>query len=401
MKQDHNKPIPESFYQTGNTDPGKSHRGIFAILIMVVILLGGIVSVLGFLNVKLLGKVMELSQDDYVFQVTRSDPQTTQPTEPETPREQPQLQLQLDQTPIPATDTLPVQELSLQDIYNRNIQSVVTVTGGAGSTSGTVISECGYILTSYRGLGGRQTVQVLFQDGSSQSALVVSTDPVSDLAILDVDASGLTPVTFCSDDRLQVGDSIVAIGSPLGATLRGTMTQGFISAINRDLQVDGRTLHLFQTNAAAGWGNSGGPLFNCYGQVVGISTWTPGEQLSESTPEGIGFAIPSSSVRDVVDQLLHQGFVSGRAGLGFTVETVTAFDQLYYHVPAGLFITAVEQQELPLQPGDILLRFAGYRVGDAATLQQYLEQHQPGDAVSVTIYRSGMQLEYQITLKEE
>ena len=400
MKQENNKPV-EGFYQTGNTDPHKSHRSIFAVLIMVAIFLGGILSVLGILNVQLFHRVLNRSPEEYIFQVEKpaDNLQNTQPILRELDRLP--VQIQLNQAP-PAVANIPQEGgLSLQDIYSQNISSVVSVTGAAGNGTGMVITECGYILTNHHLLIGSQTAQVQFRDGSSQVGRVVGSDPVSDLAVLDVEASGLPPVTFGSDELLQVGDSVVAIGDPLGPALGGTMSGGFIAAINRDLELDGRTIHLLQTNAALSDGNSGGPLLNCYGQVIGIGAGQLGHTITGTPVEGIGFAIPSSTVKEVVDQLLLQGFVSGRAGLGCRLETVSAFDQLYYHVPAGLFITSVDRRDLPVQPGDILLRFAGHRVGDTATLEQYLDQYEVGDSVSVTIYRDGVQLEYMLTLEEE
>ena len=406
MKQENNKPAPESFYQTGNTESAKSHRGLFAILIVVVILLVGAVSVMGILNIQLFRKVLELSPDEYVFQVTRlSDANATQPTEAEAPREisGEELQIQLIQAPQAVANVPQEGGLSLQEIYNQNINSVVSIsTGtGTGSGSGIVISACGYILTNRHVLGNSQTAQVLFHDGTERTAKIVGSDSVSDLAVLDVEATSLTPVSFGSDEQLQVGDCVVAIGDPLGVALRGTMTNGIISAINRDLEIDGRTVHLIQTNAALNAGNSGGPLLNCYGQVIGINTMKVGMFTGDSNVEGIGFAIPSSTIKEVVDQLLRDGYVSGHPGLGFHVEKVSAFDQLYYRVPAGLFITELTQKNLPLQPGDILVRFAGHRIGDVDTLEHYLHQHQAGDTVIITIYRDGRQYELAITLTKE
>ena len=320
MKQENNKPVPESFYQTGNTGVGKSHRGLFAFLIVAVILLVGVVSVMGILNMQLFRKVLELSPDEYAFQVTRiSETAPTQPTEAPISQEQSgdPLQIQLIQAPQAIANVPQEGGLSLQDIYNQNISSVVSISSRAGSGSGMVISPCGYILTNSHVLGGSQTAQVLFHDGTELPARIVGTDPVSDLAVLDVDAANLTPVTFGSDEQLQVGDCVVAIGDPLGVALRGTMTNGIISAINRDLEIDGRTVHLIQTNAALNAGNSGGPLLNCYGQVIGINTMKAGDYANKSGVEGIGFAIPSSTVKEVVDQLLQYGYVSGHPGLGF------------------------------------------------------------------------------------
>lgn len=396
MKQENNKPVAESVYQTGNTDPHKSHRGIWAVLIMAIIALGGILSMLGILNVQMFRWALRESPDEYIFQVEKplDGPVATQPQPRDSQPETMELQLSEEAADLPGS-------LSLQEIYSRNADSVVSVMGSAGSGSGMVISQCGYILTNHHLLVGGKTAQVQFRDGSTLTGRVMGTDPISDLAVLDVEASGLKPVIFGSDQLLQVGDAVVTIGNPLGAALPGTMSDGFIAAINRDLEIEGRTIHLIQTNAALGEGNFGGPLLNRYGQVIGVGAQRVGADLSQQTVEGISFAVPSSTVKEVVDQLLRQGFVPGRVSLGCRLETVSAFDQLYYHVPAGLFITAVNRRDLPVQPGDILLRLNGQRIGDIETLEQALEQYNVGDSVPVTIYRDSVQLEYMLTLEEE
>lgn len=395
MKEENKTPVPESFYQTGSPDTGKSYRGLYATLIVVVILLVGVVSVMGLLNIQLFRRVQELSPEDYVFQVTRlADPEPARETQPARHETEDSLQISLAQTPEAVANIPREGGLSLQDIYKNNIDSVVTVSTNSGSYSGIVISSCGYILTNSHILEGNQTARVLLHDGTALPARIAGTDTVSDLAVLDVDAEQLTPVSFGHDEHLQVGDYVVTIGNPLGATLPGTMVSGYIAAINRDLEVDGRTVHLLQTSLPLHAGNAGGPLLNCYGQVIGITV------RSHTDTEEISFAIPSSTVKQVVEQLLRQGYVSGRPSLGFQVETISAFDQLYYKVPAGLFITE-NHSALSLQPGDILLRFAGYRVGDTETLQQYLQQHQVGDTVTIVIYRNGQQHQLSLTLEEE
>ena len=398
MKDENKTPVPESFYQTGNPDTGTSYRGLYITLIVVVILLVGVVSVMGLLNIQLFRRVQELSPEDYVFQVARiADPEPTRETAPARQDLGDSLQINLANAPTAVANIPQEGGLSLQDIYKNNIDSVVTVSTENGSCSGIVISSCGYILTNCHILDGSQTVRVLFHDGTALTARIVGTDAVTDLAVLDVEANQLTPVSFGHDEHLQVGDFVVAIGNPLGATLPGTMVSGYIAAFNRNLEVEGRTMHLLQTSVPLYTGNAGGPLLNCYGQVIGI-------HVSYATKMGvdeIGFAIPSSTVKQVVDQLLRQGYMSGRPSLGFRVETVSAFDQLYYKVPAGLFITDLSQSKLPLLPGDILLRFAGYRVGDTETLQQYLQQFEAGDTVSIVIYRNGQQEELSLVLEEE
>lgn len=390
----------QNVYQTGNTELKKRHRGLFAILIVTVVLLIGVVSVMGLLNVQLFRRVQELDPKSYAFQVTRVDDPTT-PALSEVPRQTPagvpQLQLQ---HMLPDADTLPqLPPLPLQEVYENNRSSVVSVIGQKGSGTGVILTDCGYLITDSSLLGNDKTAQIRFYDGSVLTACLVGTDALTGLAVMDVEAENLIPAVFADDVTVQIGDSVIAIGDPLGPDLPGSMTCGYIAAINRDLDVDGRFVSLLQSNALAGNGNTGGPLLNAYGHVIAINSASLGSLLSNSKTNALGCAIPSSLVKEIVDQILLQGYVSRRATLGFTVEQVSAFDQLYYKVPAGLYITSVDA-DAPLQPGDILLRFAGQRVGDLEGLQQLLRGYHPGDTVTLTVYREGTQLELQLTLKE-
>ena len=161
---------------------------------------------------------------------------------------------------------------------------------------------------------------------------------------------------------------------------------------------------LIQTNAALNSGNSGGPLLNCYGQVIGINTMKIGDYMNDAGVEGLGFAIPSTTVKEIVDQLIAQGYVSGRPSLGFTGQTVTAFDRLYYGIPQGVCITSVKEDSdasaKGLTPGDILLQLNGIRISDLDSLQTLLHSLNAGDTVEAVIYRSGRQYRVSITLEQ-
>ena len=202
-----------------------------------------------------------------------------------------------------------------------------------------------------------------------------------------------------------MGDTVVAIGDPLGVEFRGTYTNGIVSAINRDVDVDGRTMTLIQTNAALNSGNSGGPLINCYGQVIGINTMKIGAFTDDAGVEGIGFAIPSATVKEIVDQLVSQGYVSGRPTLGLEGDSLSSFYQYYYRMPAGLYITHVEPGSdayaKGIEDGDILMYIGDQRITTMDEMKAAIFDCEVGDTVETIIYRAGQQYKVQLTLTED
>jgi len=411
-QQWYNDQLPEeqNFYQTGSTQPKKSRRGIFSVLLVVVIFCGGILTALGIMNIRLFRQLSEppeetapfcFSQDETQEETDAAETQDAAPSGSS-------VQLQLNQTPQ-AIENVPQEGgLSLQAIYEKAIASVVSIscTGTSGTSTGTgvVLSADGYIVTNCHVVEKATAIQILLSDGQKLSASLVGTDSASDLAVLYVIDTALTPAEFGDSSTLRVGDAVVAIGDPLGIALRGTMTDGIVSAINRDITTGGRTMTLIQTNAALNSGNSGGPLLNCYGQVIGINTMKIGDYMNSAGVEGLGFAIPSTTVKEIVDQLVANGYVSGRPALGIEVQEISAFDQMYYRIPQGLYITRVEADSAAAQqgisPGDILLSFDGTRITDADTMQSLLYSYNAGDTVNVVIYRAGTQHSLTLTLDE-
>ena len=221
---------------------------------------------------------------------------------------------------------------------------------------------------------GASSITVLLHDGREYTAALVGADSVTDLAVLYIEADALAAAEFGDSAVLRVGDSVAAIGDPLGIAYRGTMTNGIVSAINRDVHSEGRTMTLIQTNVALNSGNSGGPLINCYGQVVGINTMKVGVFSNSSGVEGIGFAIPSTTVQEIVNQLINQGYVSGRPSLGIAGASLDKFDQYYFHLPAGLYIETVAEGSPAQQVG--IARGGGSQAG----------KHLDGGGLAGTIY---------------
>lgn len=299
-------------------------------------------------------------------------------------------------------------ELTLQQIYRKMIPSVVSIvtTTGSGTASGTgiVMTEDGYLITNEHVVDGAVSIQVLLQDESQYAASLVGSDAISDLAVLKIDATGLAAAEFGNSDEVQVGDTVVAIGDPLGIELRGTMTDGIISAINRDVTTNGRTMTLLQTNAQLNNGNSGGPLINSYGQVIGINTMKMGSYYS-NTVEGIGFAIPIATAKPIVDELIEKGYVAGRPAIGIQGDSVPGYAQAYYHFPNGVYVSYVypgsDAQAKGLAEGDIITEIDGTAVSSMDDLNAVKNQHIAGDTVNLTVYRGGQYYSVDVILMDQ
>ena len=397
----------DGVYGTGSTQPPKSHRAVIALLLVTVIFLGGITTAMSILNIRLF---RELHQKEDALTVAYAvQEQATQAAEtlpPETQAAEPAQRTTMD---IQRGASKTEGALSLQEIYEKNIPSVVSITSntasGTSTGTGVIVSDAGYLVTNYHVVRQAQSIDVKLTDERELTASLVGEDPVSDLAVLYIAADGLTPAQFGDSDTLRVGDSVVAIGDPLGVELRGTMTDGIVSAISRDVQVDGRTMNLIQTNAALNSGNSGGPLINSMGQVIGINTMKIGAFADSSGVEGLGFAIPSATVQEIVNQLLTQGYVSGRPWLGVEGESFSAFYQRFYRIPRGVYITSVQSgspaEAAGLLTSDIIVSADGTDVSDMEDLDSLLYAHAPGDTMTLTVYRGGRQGDVTVTLTEK
>ena len=294
-------------------------------------------------------------------------------------------------------------ELSAQEIYQRVNPSVVTVLaqleGSASVGTGVIFRQDGYILTNYHVLAGGRDCTVVLDTGRTYEALYVAGDERNDLAILKVDLTGLPAATFGDSDQLVVGDKVYAIGNPLGVELRGTLTDGIVSAINRDVEVDGRTMNLIQTNAALNSGNSGGPLINASGQVVGINTIKMSS--SYSNIEGLGFAIPSSSILRLVNDLLAYGEVRPEPSFGLWVsQTGTRLEESLWGVEVIDVTTGSAADRAGIRQGDFILSAAGREVTTSQELLQVRRQLYVGDQVTMEIWRDGDRFEVTLDLTD-
>ena len=414
-----NQPWDDRVYETGRTQPRKSRGGLVAFLLILVIFLSGLTCVLGFLNFQMFQQLNQpgLSADDdqvaISFSLIDETPELTQEFTEEahtsSVETEPDVTISLSQAPDSVANVAQEGALSWQEVYRRNIDSVVSISctqsGGSATGTGVILTKDGYIVTNSHVVANAREITVLLTDNRSFTARLIGADSVTDLAVLHIDAADLTPAEFGDSSALQVGDAVAAIGDPLGTELRGTMTDGIISAINRDITVDGRTMTLIQTNAALNSGNSGGPLINCYGQVIGINTMKISAFTDDAGVEGLGFAIPSATVKEIVDQLIANGYVSGRPTLGISCEELSGMYLHYYRLPDGLYINSVAKGSpagaAGIVQGDVLLSIDGTSVTDLDTYNAILYSHNVGDTVTVVIYRSGRQYTVSLTLAED
>ena len=321
------------------------------------------------------------------------------------PRAELEPDVRLTTAPVPDE----TEELTLRELYERCIPSVVGITAmvpdGSGYFWGTgiILTEDGYIVTNTHILDGTDSVTVTLWDDRELEAKLVGADNVSDLAVLKVEAEGLTPAEFCGT-AVSVGDAVAALGNPLGEELRGTLTDGIISAINRDVSYNSHSMTLLQTNAAINEGNSGGPLFNMYGQVVGITNMKMMGTSAYSAIEGIGFAIPTSTIQEVVNQLLRNGRVTGRAAIGVTIGPIPEDAAAAYSLPDGLYVVSVAEGSdaaaKGLAEGDVITAIDGQGVTTTAQVGEIIAGLEVGDTITMTVYRNGETFDVEVALVE-
>ena len=408
-KNDYSEPWVTGVYETGRTRPPKRRGGCCAAVLVIFIFFFGLITLLNVLNVRIFARLLDTTpasaEENIPLAVSEIPTDETTASEDTQPQDEQTPYLKLQVSPEGQDNYADESCLPLQEIYAQNIPSVVSIScrtrNGSGSGTGVVLSADGYIVTNAHVVEDAVHITVLLTDGRELEAQLVGSDSISDLAVLHVDVADLTPAQFGDSTALRVGDSVAAIGDPLGVSLRGTLTNGIVSAINRNVKVSGRTMTLIQTNAAINSGNSGGPLINCYGQVIGIITLKIGDSASAAGVEGIGFAIPSSTVREIVNQLMEQGYVSGRPSLGLTGVALSSFYLSYFHLPSGYYIEEVLEgspaQQTGIQSGDVLVSVNGTQVSTGDDIAAALYGFSVGDSVNIVISRNSRH--YQVALE--
>lgn len=289
--------------------------------------------------------------------------------------------------------------------YSDDVPDQADTTTASSQGSGIIFSQDGYVITNAHVIGNSKTayaIRVVTSDGKVYKAGVVGYDSRTDIAVLKMDdAKGLTPATFGDSSQLEVGQDIIVVGNPGGLDYQNTTTKGVISALDRKLSTSSLTKYI-QTDAAINPGNSGGPLVNYYGQVVGITT----SKIVSETYEGMGFAIPSQTVKNIVDTLVKNGYVEGRVKIGILGIAVTSDQASNYNIPQGIYVQSIVSggpcDGTSLKEGDIITEVDGETITSFADVYAILETHKPGDKIKVKYYSSSSgDGEVEITLQED
>ena len=301
------------------------------------------------------------------------------------------------------SDVVPEIENTVVEVYTETVQYNMFygeyVTSGAGS--GVIISSDGYIITNNHVIANAKSIRVTLHDGTDYSAVLIGTDADTDIAVLKIDATGLQPAVMGSSSSLKVGQTCIAIGNPLG-TLGGTVTSGIVSALSREITVDGQRMTLLQTNTTINPCNSGGGLFDINGSLIGIVN----AKYASSDIEGIGFAIPVDVARTIAEDLIKNGRVTGRAMLGVKTYSIEN-DRMaqYYGVSRyGVLVSEVTLQstaDAGLKAGDLIIMMDDHDIQSYSDLKAALALYKAGDNVQLTVLRDNKEVSFRVTLAEK
>ncbi len=307
-------------------------------------------------------------------------------------------------------------QMTAAEVYAGNVNSTVGITTqvttnfwgyttqSAASGSGFIYSADGYIITNYHVIESASSIKVTLYDGKSYDAQLVGYDESNDVAVLKIDAKDLTPVTIGDSDNLNVGDSVIAIGNPLGE-LTFSLTSGAVSALDREVTMSNNvTMELIQTDCAINSGNSGGALFNLYGEVIGITNAKySGSSGSGASIDNIGFAIPINSVRSIVDSIIEKGYVA-KPYIGVMVSDVSD-EAISYGTPAGAAVVSVTEggpaEKAGLQANDIITAVDGKEISGKSGLSSIIADCAAGDKLTLSVYRQGQTLTVTVTVGEQ
>ena len=381
-----------------------NNRGLKAFLISLSVVFG--ICVIGFVALVsyTLGQNYANKNNTEPTQSTSSKIETpTQPTEPAVEHKESDYSEKINAnykglvlSPAVKDKTNP--KYTSEYSYSVVSKSVVGVVGYADKVTdvsdcdtqgtGIIISADGYIITNAHIIDNSKTayaLQIVTSDNKTYNAGVVAIDTRSDIAVLKADATGLTPATFGKSKDMSIGSTVIAVGNPGGLGYQNSITKGIISAFDRTVP-SSTSVKYIQTDAAINPGNSGGPLCNLYGQIIGMNT----SKIVSEHYEGMGFAIPSEKIKEIVDQLMKQGYVSGRVKMGVIGIAVTSAEMEYYGVPAGIWVNSVDEKgplkDSDIHKNDIITKVAGKPVANFGEVYTALEQYKPGDEITIEVY---------------
>lgn len=315
------------------------------------------------------------------------------------------------------TNTANVKSDSLMtaaEVYEKNVNSTVGITtsittnyfgyqtSAAASGSGFIISDDGYILTNHHVIEGADSITVTAYDGTKYKAELVGSYAANDIAVLKIDAKNLVPVSLGSSDNLKVGDNVVAIGNPLGE-LTFSLTSGVVSALDREITTNNGTMNLIQTDCAINSGNSGGALFNMYGEVIGITNAKYSSSSSgEASIDNIGFAIPVDQIKNMVSSIIEKGYIS-KPFIGVSVTDVSS-EMISYGIPEGAVVKEVTDdspaRKAGLEINDIITKADDTEITNSSNLVSYVRGLEKGKTLNLTVYRSGETKEIKLTVEE-
>lgn len=378
----------------------KRHAGLAIAVSLLVVIVCAVMTMISLFSVRI---EREAGATSLIFTERKADISASQP--PEQTQPEPALAPPAEDATVEIRPR-PGDAMSMQEIYRKLQPSVVSVICATPDSSlercGVIMSGEGYIITNCSVVREPGAITVLLSDGTEYIASVVGGDPLSDLAVVKIEADGLTPAEFGDSDQLQVGDQVLSIGDSSARELRGAMTDGIIAGISRDLEVEGRTMTVLQTNACLPAGGYGGPLINMRGQVIGINAENLGAFASSDAH--LGLTVPIDNAKNIVDELIEHGYIPGRPSIGISGQSVTAAAQAYYRLPAGVYVEDVDPggaaDRAGIVPGDIITAIEGVPVSGIEEMNLIKNRYKSGDLITLSLFRDNMEMNVSLILGE-
>lgn len=297
--------------------------------------------------------------------------------------------------------------LTIPEIVEKVMPSVVGVSStrvnGTSTGTGIIMTEDGYIITNCHVVEDSKEIMIVLENEEQYKAKLIGSDYQTDLAVLKIDADGLTAAEFGDSDDLVVGELAVAIGNPLGFELFGSVTSGIISALDREITIDDKNMKLIQTNAAMNSGNSGGPLINSYGQVIGINSVKITSSYYTSV-EGLGFAIPITEAKIIINDLINVGYVTGRPSLGIFCQEIDAMTARFNNLPQGIYVVSVNEggagDKAGIKAEDVIIGIQGQPITTYTEFNAIKNQYKVGDKITITVSRKNRDIDLEVVLEE-